>query len=93
MFKIDNMGFEKSADKMLEEATKFLEVWQRLVHITWGELKLTKSSYAMMMWKMKEGKEVICNKEGTPGTLKLRSGKYKGLQVELKRNDADTAER
>ena len=57
---------------MLEEANKFLEIWQRFVHITGGELELTKSSYVMMMWKLKECKEVICSKDDTPGTMKLR---------------------
>ena len=67
-------------------------MWQRLVYITVGELELTKSSYATMLWKLKEGKEIMCNTEDNPCTLNLRSEKYKGLKVELTRNYVDTVE-
>ena len=71
---------------MLAEAKKCLEIWQRLVHISGGELKLTKSSYGLMAWKLKEGTEVLAKVKEAPGNLSLTSRKYKGLQVELARN-------
>ena len=62
---------------MVAAATKCLEVWQRLVHISGGELELIKSNYVMMSWKLKEGKEVLCTIYEAPGHLKLWSDKYK----------------
>ena len=62
-------------------------------YIRGGELELTKSSFAMMAWTLKEGKEVMCNINEAPGKVKLRSDKYKGMQVELMRNDVETAEK
>ena len=56
-------------------------------------MELIKSSYAMMTWKLKEGKEVLCTIDEAPGQLKLRSDKYKGMQVGLMRNEVAIAER
>ena len=53
MLKLENLGYEDAAPTMLEAAKRCLEVWQRLVHITGGELELTKSSYALMALKLK----------------------------------------
>ena len=48
LFKMENLGYESHSQIMVEEATKCLETWQRLVHISGGELELIKSRYAMM---------------------------------------------
>jgi hypothetical protein len=93
LFKMENLGYETHSREMVEKATKCLETWQRLVHISGGELELTKSSFAMMAWTLKGGKEVMCNMKEAPGSVKLRSDKYKGMQVELSRNEVSTAEK
>ena len=46
-----------------------------------------------MAWKLKGGKEQLCNIEDAPGSIRLRLEKYKGMQIELKRNKARDAER
>ena len=63
------------------------------MHIAGGELELIKSSYALMAWKLKKGKEEMTTIEESPGTLSLRSEKYKGMTVKLRRNEVVTAER
>ena len=78
---------------MVIAAKECLEIWQRLVHIAGGELELTKSSYALMAWKLHKGKEEMTSIEESPGTLSLRSEKYKGMKVTLRRNEVGTAER
>ena len=55
-------------------------------------MESTKIRYAMIVWKLKEGKEVLCNINDDPGRLKLRSEKHTCTQVELRRNDMATAE-
>ena len=47
----------------------------------------------MMSWKLKDGKEALCNIEDAPDHLKMRSEKYTAVQVELKRNYVGTIER
>lgn len=44
MLKLENMGYEDTAQPMLEAMKRCLEVWHRLVHIMGGEMELTKSS-------------------------------------------------
>ena len=78
---------------MLEAVQRCLEIWQKLVHITGGELELTKGSYAMMAWTLKDGREKLCNITDTPRSISLRSEKYQSMKVELTRNEMDTAER
>ena len=56
-------------------------------------MKLTKSCYSLMSWKLKNGKEELSSIEDEPGTLNLRSDKYTWLDVELRRNSVDDAER
>ena len=46
-----------------------------------------------MAWKLKNGSEQLCNINDTPGEVKIRSEKYKGLEVQLKQNEPYTAER
>ena len=60
MLKLENLGYEASVERLLDAAKNFLEIWQRLVHISGGELELTKSSYSLMTWKHKDGKEKLC---------------------------------
>ena len=93
MLKLENLGYEDAAPTMLAAAKRCLEVWQRLVHITGGELELTKSSYALMAWKLKGGKEQLYSIEAALGSISLPSEKYNGMQVELTRNEARAAER
>lgn len=80
MFKLENLKYDSQMDKKLESSKKYLEVWQRLVYIyiyiSMGQLEHTKSSYTMMAWKLKDGKETLCTIHDAPGTLSLRSGKY-----------------
>ena len=78
---------------MLVAAKKYTEIRQRLVHITGGELELDKSIYAVMAWKMKEGKEKLCKITDASGLVSLRWEKYKSLQVKLGRHEAQKAER
>ena len=47
----------------------------------------------MMAWKLHKGKEEMTTIEESPGTLSLRSEKYKGMRVTLRRNKVETAER
>ena len=54
---------------------------------------MSKSSYALMAWKLKGGNEVLASIKEATGNLSLRSKKYKGLQVELNRNETSTSER
>ena len=54
---------------------------------------MAKINHAIMAMKLEDGKEPLCNITYTHGCLKLRSGKYTGLKVELNINDVDTAEK
>ena len=93
LIKLERLGYDDPAATMLKEAKKCMEIWQRLVHITGGELELTKSNYAAMAWKLKDGTESLCSIKEAPGSVTLRSEKYKGMEVELHRNEVSTAER
>ena len=93
MLKLENSGYNDVAGPMTEAVKHCLEVWQRLVHLTGGELELTKSSHALIACKLKGGKEQLCNMRNASGTISLRSEKYQGMQVELKINEARAAER
>ena len=70
-----------------------MEIWQRLVHIIVGELTLDKSSFAIMAWKIAAGTEKLCTIKDTPGSVNLRSEKYTGHEIYLKRIEVHTAER
>ena len=70
-----------------------MEIWQCLVHITGGELELDKSSFALMAWKLAAGGEKLCTIKDAPGSVNLRSEKYTGHEVQLKRIGVQTAER
>ena len=86
LVKMENLGYEDTAQKMIGVAKKCLGIWQKLVHITGGELELTKSCFSLMTWKLNNGTEELSSIKDEPGTLNLRSGKYTGLEVDLRRN-------
>ena len=46
-----------------------------------------------MTWKLKNGTEELSTIKDDPGSLNLRSDKYTGLDVELRRNSVQDAER
>ena len=58
-----------------------------------GELELTKSCYSLMTWKLQNGSENLSSVKDEPGSLNLRSNKYTGLDVELRRNSVDEPQR
>ena len=93
LFSFKNLGYDEPAVKLIKEAKNSREKWQRLVHISGGELELTKSSYSVMAWKLAEGKEKLCSIADAPGTLMLRSETYKSMEVEVTRNEVHSAER
>ena len=93
LIKLEKLGYQNPNEVMLKEAKRCMEIWQRLVHITGGELELTKSRYAIMAWQLKERTEKLCSIEEAPGMISLRSDKYEGLEVKLSRNKVETAER
>ena len=88
MLKLEILGYSNTATTMMEVSKRCLEIWHRLVHVTVGNLELRKSSYSLMAWKLKEGKEVKCDIGDEPGYIRLKSEKYKGIQVEITRNEA-----
>ena len=58
---LENLGFDLAEIKLLAETKRCLETWQRLVHIAGRELELSKSSFALMAWKLKRGNEVLAS--------------------------------
>ena len=36
LVKLENLGYENTAEKMIEVAKKYLSTWKRLVHVTGG---------------------------------------------------------
>ena len=90
---MENLGHEDTAQKMIGVAKKCLGIWQKLVHITGGELELTKSCFSLMTWKLNNGTEELSSIKDEPGTLNLRSGKYTGLEVDLRCNSVQETER
>ena len=42
MFKMENLGYQDAATTLINAAKQCMEIWQRLVHITGGELELDK---------------------------------------------------
>ena len=46
-----------------------------------------------MTWKLQNGKEELSNIMDEPVSLNLRSGKYAGLDIDLRRNLVQDAER
>ena len=93
LIKTENMGYKDTAHKMIEVAKKCLGIWQKLVHITGGEREITKSCFSLMIWKLKNGIEELSTIADEPGSLNLRSGKYTGLDVDLRRNSVQEAKR
>ena len=57
-----------------------------------GGLKLTKSCFSLMTWKNKGGTEELSTNADEPGALCLRSDKYPGMEVELRRNSVHDVE-
>jgi len=57
-----------------------------------GELELTKSCFSLMTWKLKGGIEELSTNQVEPGSLSLRSDKYTGMDVELRRNSVQNVE-
>jgi len=90
---MENLGYDNTAEQMIEVAKKCLSIWQRMVHTTGGELELTKSCFSLMTWKLKGGTEELSTNQDEPGLLSLRSDKYTGMDVELRRNSVQDAER
>ena len=91
--KLDNLGFDAPVEQLLEAARKGLGVWKRLIHITGGELELSKCCFSLMTWKLHKGTEVLCNIDEAPGSLSLQSEKYTGLTVDIKRQEVTAGER
>ena len=56
-------------------------------------LELAKSCYLLMTWQLKNGTEELSSIQYEPGSLNLRSDKYTGLDLELRRNSVNDAER
>ena len=88
MLTLENLGYNNAAEIMLVAFKICRGIWQRLVHITGGELELNKSTYLAMTWKPKGGKEQMCNIHDAPGAVSLGSEKYKGREVELNCHEA-----
>lgn len=93
MVKLENLGYENTAEKMIEVVKKCLGIWQRLVYVTGGELELTNSYYSLMTWKLNNGSEELSTLKDEKSTLNIRSDKYTGLDVELRRNSYSNSER
>lgn len=51
-------------------------------------MELTKSSYVLMAWKLKTGKNNLFDIIDAPGTLSRKSEKYQGMRIELTRKEA-----
>ena len=90
---MEGLGYTNVIEGLLIATRTCMEIWQRLVHITCDGFELDKSNYATMSWQLKEGKEKKSTFSETPGSVSLRSEKYKGLEVELTCNEVTTAER
>ena len=48
IIKLENLGYTNAVETMIVAAKQYMEIWQRSVHITGGELLLDKSSYTVM---------------------------------------------
>ena len=79
--------------KLIEKAKANLELWQCLIHVTGGELELSKSCLAIMAWKEEKGKEVLCRVADAPGDLQMVSVKYPGKLLTLQRNEVSKGKR
>ena len=58
LLKLNKMGYDAPAEKHIEEAKRSLEIWQRLVLVSGGELELIKISHYLMTWKLADGSKV-----------------------------------
>ena len=72
---------------------RFGNAWSMPHGVGWGGLELSKSCYAMMTWQLQYITEKICKIKEAEGSLTLRSDKYTGMEVELRRNKVNEAER
>ena len=81
-----------ATEHLISKAKECLEIWQQLIHITGGELEISKSCLLMMTWKQDKGKEVLETIEESPGDLDISSVKFPGLTVQLDRNETSTGE-
>ena len=92
LIKLDHLGFDAPVKHLLEAARKGLGVWKWLIHITGGELELSKCCFSLMTWKLHKGSEVFCTIEKDPGSLSMKSEKYTGMTVDIKQQEVATAE-
>lgn len=91
--KLESTNFiPQASHEMIKKAQNCLEVWQCLIHITGGEIELEKSCLSMITWKEAKGMEVLCTIEYSPEELWLKSIKYPGLEVKIKRNEVNKGE-
>lgn len=91
---IDEPDFcPNAAAKLIKIAKTCLEVWQKLIHTTGGELEIEKSCLSIMSWQQQHGREVLAPIAASPGDMCISSVKYPGLQVQLDRNEPSKGER
>ena len=93
LIKLDQLGFDAPVGQLLEVARKGLGVWMQLIHITGGELELSKCRFSLTTWKIHEGSEALCTIEEAPGSLSIQSGTYSGLTVDINRQEVSKVER
>ena len=80
-------------DKLLTEARRCVDIWQKLVVIAGGEIEVRKSCIAIMTWILKGGTEQMATSEEAPGTFQLQSLSNPDIKKELKRLDTNDGER
>ena len=93
LINMENLGYKDKATHMIDVAKKCFGIWQRLVHATGGELELTKSCFFHNLETEVGGAEELSTSEEEPGSLSIRSNKYPGMDVELRRNSVQDAEK
>ena len=81
------------APDLITMAKECIEIWQRIIHITGGELEIEKSCISIISWKEAKGNEVMCKIEDSQGELHIESIKSPGVLVPIKRNEPHHAER
>ena len=74
-------------------ADECLEVWQKLVVITGGDMELDKSALNVLAWEKSGGKEKMVKRGKIEGSLILQSVKLPGYTEEVKMRDPTHGEK
>ena len=83
----DPLFARENIQNLFKMADECLEVWQKLVVITGGDVELDKSALSVLAWEESGGKEKMVQRDKIEGKLTLQLSKLPGYSEDVKMRD------